>query len=433
MSKLRPNIFGKAIAINGDKTTTGATCIATIQNVSCHQKMALRVGDPTTICPKCGQAGKIATGENRINNHGKVQAVEGSIVQCGCPLGSNVVITDIPYSSPKVFSSQVNNDILSTSQTINGSSEQYIPVMVNEDDNRIRIDAQHLIDCANELCEKHLYYSEIKNEFKQDIESFSYGIVKKVESGQITYEQGSAEIKKEEKSLTDQSIDWIINGLSILGGLGMTIGGIGLCYTGLGCLIGAPLIAHGLNGIYEGGIGFYEGNSEVQGPLREGYKATAKALGFDESVGNLAYDLVDLGISVQGKLKLVPKLSKVYDERKIKPMALFYYGRKDLDYAFKQANKFFLNLEIASDAINLLKIKEDLKNAFVFDKESGNLMLSLSEPEKITNIEYIVEHCETVILVTGDPNSPPYYYRCLDKNGNPYKVSVDGILMDEQK
>ena len=73
MSKLRPNIFGKAMAINGDKTTAGATCIATIQNVKLSSKMALRVGDPTTICPKCGQAGKIVTGENRINNHGKVQ------------------------------------------------------------------------------------------------------------------------------------------------------------------------------------------------------------------------------------------------------------------------------------------------------------------------------------------------------------------------
>lgn len=59
--------------------TTGATCIATIQSVSCHQKMALRVGDPTTDCPKCGQSGKIITGETRINNHGKVQTVEGSV------------------------------------------------------------------------------------------------------------------------------------------------------------------------------------------------------------------------------------------------------------------------------------------------------------------------------------------------------------------
>lgn len=352
-------------------------------------------------------------------------------MQCGCPFGSNVVITDIPYSSPKIFSSQVSNGILSTSKNVNQASNQFIPIVVNKDDNRIRIDAHNFINCANELCEKHLYYPEIKNEFKQEIQSFSDGIIKDVESGQISYEQGSSELKKEEKNLVDQSIDWIINGLSVLGGLGMTIGGIGLCSTGFGCLIGAPLIAHGLNGVYEGGMGFYEGNSDVQGPLREGYKATAKALGFDESVGNLAYDLVDLGISVKGKLKLVPKLSKVYDTRKIKPMALFYYGRKDLDYAFKQVSKPLLSLQIFGDLIGITKIKKDLKNAFVFDKESGNLMLSLSEPEKITNIKYVVEHCESVILITGNPSSPPYYYRCLDKNGNPYKVSIDGQLMDE--
>ena len=36
---MRPNIFGKAMALNGDKTTTGATCIATIRTVGCHQNI----------------------------------------------------------------------------------------------------------------------------------------------------------------------------------------------------------------------------------------------------------------------------------------------------------------------------------------------------------------------------------------------------------
>ncbi|HID5222381.1 TPA: PAAR domain-containing protein [Proteus mirabilis] len=114
---MRPNIFGKAMALNGDKTTTGATCIATIQTVGCYQKMALRVGDPTTVCPKCGETGTIITGENRINNHGKAQAIEGSIVRCGCPVGSNVVIAitpninimaSMPTITPENFSSQTN-------------------------------------------------------------------------------------------------------------------------------------------------------------------------------------------------------------------------------------------------------------------------------------------------------------------------------------
>ncbi|OEJ07585.1 hypothetical protein BHE89_04250 [Shigella sp. FC1967] len=96
----RPNLFGKSIALNGDKTSTGATCIATIQQVTCYGNSALRVGDPTTTCPQCGKLGIIITGEDRINNHGKIQAVHHSIVQCGCSLGSNFVIA---ATSKKVF------------------------------------------------------------------------------------------------------------------------------------------------------------------------------------------------------------------------------------------------------------------------------------------------------------------------------------------
>lgn len=38
---MSPNVFGKAMALNGDKTTTGATCIATIQNVHFTPKWLL--------------------------------------------------------------------------------------------------------------------------------------------------------------------------------------------------------------------------------------------------------------------------------------------------------------------------------------------------------------------------------------------------------
>ncbi|HHV7360706.1 TPA: DUF4225 domain-containing protein, partial [Morganella morganii] len=164
----------------------------------------------------------------------------------------------------------------------------------------------------------------------------------------------------------------------------------------------------------------------------EGYKATAKLLGFNESVGNLAYDLVDMGISIRGKLQLVPKLTTRYGEkRKIKPFVLYHYGRKDLDYAFKQANKYLFTAEIASDIINFIKIKDDIKNAFILDKATGTIMLTVAEPEKITNIEYVKEHCSMVITIIGSDNDPSSYYICKDKNGNRYDVSEDGKLISE--
>ncbi|EJF7713407.1 TPA: DUF4225 domain-containing protein [Providencia rettgeri] len=419
----------------------------------------LRVGDKTT----CG--GQILTGDNTFIFYGASAAREGDMVTCGkhsgtyqilggisnvwgngrrmagtldsfssCPCKSRLInsINDC-YSkeeqpSPRMASAPIQQSEQTFAQPSSPQSSAMPCAPVT--DNRIRIDAQQLIDCADEICEKHLYFPDIKAAFRSEIEAFAMLIVDQVESGQKSYEQGASELKETEKDIVDQSIDWVVNGLSILGGLGMTGAGIALCSTGLGCLIGAPLIAHGINGIYEGSVGFYEGSSDIDGPLRQGYKKTAKALGFDESVGVLAYDLVDLGISIKGKFKLVPKLTKVYDERKIKPFVLFRYGREDLDYAFKQTNKALLSIEVFGDMIALSKIKEDLKNAFVLDKKTGHLMLSLAEPEKITNVEYLINNCERVLLFTDNPDAPSIYYRCLDSKGNPYNVSSDGNLMD---
>lgn len=153
----------------------------------------------------------------------------------------------------------------------------------NDDENNlIRIDARRLLQCADELCEKHLYYDDIKQAFKQDVESFANNIVEQVDSGAMTYEQGAEKIKEEEKSLLDQSLTWLKNGLSIFGGAGLKEAGVALCYTGLGCIIGAPMIAHGLNGIYEGSAGIFNGvmneidggdrDIEVEGPVRQLYK-----------------------------------------------------------------------------------------------------------------------------------------------------------------
>ncbi|MDD9341335.1 MAG: DUF4225 domain-containing protein [Providencia heimbachae] len=420
----------------------------------------LRIGDKTT----CG--GQILTGDNTFQFYGASAARQGDIVTCGkhsgtynilggisnvwgngrmmagtldsfssCPCKARLINSiqdsyakeDEPVRTRMAVAPAPEPENAYT-QTPQPSNPLFTPVV----DNRIRIDAQQLIDCADEICEKHLYFPDIKNAFKSEIEAFAALIVEQVESGQISYEQGSSEIKEEEKNLSEQAFDWLANGLSILGGLGLTAAGIALCSTGAGCLIGAPIIAHGLNGMYEGTMGIYEGNSDVQGPLREGYKSAAKTLGFNESVGNLTYDLVDMGLSIRGKLQLVPKLTRRYGEkRKIKPFVLFRHAREDLDYAFRQANKYLLTSELASDAINISKIMDDLKNAFVLDKETGTLMLSVAEPEKITTVEYIMEHCNLIMLITSPDDLSPSYYRCKDKKGNDYNVTQDGKLMKE--
>ena len=406
----------------------------------------LRVGDKTT----CG--GQILTGDNTFIFHGRSAARQGDLVTCGkhsgtynilggvsnvwgngrmmagtldsfssCPCKARLInsITDC-YSKEDEPMSRAYNPVAPetpTQQPISQPSNHYASPIIANDNNKIRIDAQHLIDCADELCEKHLYYPEVKSEFKSDVENFAYQIVDQVESGQKSYEQGSAELKQEEKDLYQQSADWVLNGLSILGGMAMVGAGIALCSTGMGCMLGAPLIAHGANGIYEGGIGFYEGNSDVQGPLREGYKSAAKALGFKESVGNLAYDLVDFGISVKGKLKLIPKLNEYGNPKK----NLFFkeYAQKDLEYAYKQMSSKFLVFEMISDAISISKLRDDVKSMMVYDKDTGQTTLVIREPEKIQNVKEIVEDCKYVFVFGGDE---PSYVECTDTDGNKYKA-----------
>ena len=111
MSGYRPNIFGKAMAIDGDKTTTGATCIASSSMIKYQGTPAVIVGDLTTTCPQCKQTGTIATGDSRMMNNRKPQAVDGSIVQCGCPYGTNTVIAATSPAESQGFGSVVSQGI----------------------------------------------------------------------------------------------------------------------------------------------------------------------------------------------------------------------------------------------------------------------------------------------------------------------------------
>ncbi|WP_285129391.1 PAAR domain-containing protein, partial [Leclercia adecarboxylata] len=88
----RSDCYGRGTALEGDKTTTGAVCIASMSNDTEHGRRVMRVGDKTTRCPKCGEPGVVVSGEPRDTNMGKIAAVDGSVVRCACPSGSNWII-----------------------------------------------------------------------------------------------------------------------------------------------------------------------------------------------------------------------------------------------------------------------------------------------------------------------------------------------------
>lgn len=88
----RSTNYGRGQALHGDRTTTGAICCSTLPNCTEHGRGVIRVVDKTTACPKCGKQGVVADGEPRVNWMGQTSAVDGSVVICGCPHGTNRVI-----------------------------------------------------------------------------------------------------------------------------------------------------------------------------------------------------------------------------------------------------------------------------------------------------------------------------------------------------
>lgn len=88
----RISINGKGQAFDGDLTTTGAVCIAGSTSYRGNSQRALRQGDGTTECPACKKPGVIVEGQPFFKIEGKPAVVDGALVKCGCPEGSNRVV-----------------------------------------------------------------------------------------------------------------------------------------------------------------------------------------------------------------------------------------------------------------------------------------------------------------------------------------------------
>ena len=422
----------KQVAILGDMTNYGGRIITASGQGYCGMDGVALLGDLVS-CPKCRSTGRIIEGADNFIIDGKPVAYDGCIVACKCtPVGGHRIIALNSTIFVVVSSGSVQSNSFSGNQKQLSSAN-------NDENNLIRIDARRLLQCADELCEKHLYHDDIKQAFKQDVESFANDIVERVDSGAMTYEQGAEKIKKEEKSLLDQSLIWIANGLSVFGGAGVTTAGLVLCDTVLGCIVGAPMVAHGLNGIYEGSAGIFNGvmneidggdrGIEVEGPVRQLYKLSVEALGFDGSIGSIIYDLIDLGGSFYGKVKLIPKLNEFGDP----VFKLFSYGRKDLEMAYKQMTSFFLTLEVWSDIISIKKIRQEIYNSFIFNKDTEQVVMAVRKPKTIINVKQIVDDCDLMITTANTDEKTPLYYLCKRKDGTEYKKDTNGYIIEDGK
>lgn len=87
------DIDGREQGLDGDATTTGAICHASLEQTSLDDgRMALRLGDKTSPCGVCGQVGKIVEGDHSFKWDGIPTAVHKALVLCTCPPGTNRLI-----------------------------------------------------------------------------------------------------------------------------------------------------------------------------------------------------------------------------------------------------------------------------------------------------------------------------------------------------
>ncbi|MDD2109851.1 PAAR domain-containing protein [Pseudomonas asiatica] len=129
---MRMNIFGRYQGLDGDETTTGAICIASQARGRVHGRDWLLQGDPTTPCPLCGQAGTIVEGEVRWRQDGIPTALDGALVQCGCPQGSNRLVANgyAPPASRRAPASEPVREAPAQAQTGNTIRSTYQPEVV---------------------------------------------------------------------------------------------------------------------------------------------------------------------------------------------------------------------------------------------------------------------------------------------------------------
>lgn len=202
---------------------------------------------------------------------------------------------------------------------------------------------------------RHLKDLRTRMQFNRELAYYGKRVVEDVMQRRLSLEEGLMDIKREQQSLMNQSVSAATKWLGLAGGTAQVITGAGICYGSAGSLcasVGIPIMAHGTNNVYENGRNLYEGQNDTEGPVRKGYQAAARVLGYTPREGNMAYFTGDLAMSGVGMMRKV-----------LKPDAwrLFRYIDADKHRAIMQMSKPALLMEIQVDAQTGYQLYEEYK------------------------------------------------------------------------
>jgi hypothetical protein len=199
---------------------------------------------------------------------------------------------------------------------------------------------------------RHIKDSKLRLQFNREVAYYAKIIADDVYEGKKNLEQGLKELEDEKNSLFIQSWEIAKKSVGAVAGAMQFVAGAGICYGSVGtlCIVaGVPIMAHGANNVYENGRNLWEGRTDTAGPVRKGYQAAAKAIGYGAREGNMAYGSADLAMSIYGVTKLVLKPDS---------WRLFRYIRTDYVRAYRNTSVPALILDRAADAITVERMQK---------------------------------------------------------------------------
>ncbi|WP_308581115.1 DUF4225 domain-containing protein [uncultured Pseudomonas sp.] len=192
--------------------------------------------------------------------------------------------------------------------------------------------AGNLTNQACTISARHIQDGIVRLQFNREVAYYARSIVRDVEEGRKTVDQGLIEIKEEQRSLMSQSMEVARKGVGLIAGALQFKTGAEICAASLGtlCVVaGLPMIAHGSNNVYENGRNLWEGRSDTEGPVRKLYQSAAVKLGGTKEEGDIAYGLVDIATSIYSAGRMVLKPDS---------WRLFRYVDADYMRAFKKTS-----------------------------------------------------------------------------------------------
>ena len=212
------------------------------------------------------------------------------------------------------------------------------PTSTYELDNQRQELHQSAVNLTTYACivtSRHIRDTSFRTKFNRDFAYHVRQILINVENGKLTVSEGLQQVELEHKSFQRKALE--VGGL--ITGASMVITGAGICYGSAltACALGAPMAAHGVNNVYENATNLASGRTDAVGPLRKIYHGVAATAGGGEKHGNIAYGVVDIGLSGYGVLRLVKKPGA---------WQLFKSIRSDKVRAFRTMNKSTLFLEM---------------------------------------------------------------------------------------